>query len=403
MGIRIFSYLSLFLLIFDLAIPGLGRLGSAPLSAWISLVWIMNRDGLEIPVIRISKTLVLVYAALFFQVALRLLFSFGDEMSFFFSSAKSTAILIATLLYIKAFLCKETGQQIINIFALNAIICLVAGTYTPLLDYIYLFKAGGEIDTGFIPYRNAFLSGSGYYGIGAPYAIVFLFSMIFLLGSEAKQKWTAYLKILLVAAAGILAARTVFVGIAFGFLYVLYRRPSFIIPTAAVLGTAVLGLLSFEQTAQYSDWMFELFTSDSSSGGGSKSTDHLETMYFMPEPFTILFGDGKYTQGDLYYKETDAGYMRHLLFGGLPTMLTALLIPVALARISRSRAYSLFISPLVYVLHIKGNFIYNSPAGMPLLIVLAFWMHFYFEDKPAIAESMQILGASSDGVVPRKN
>jgi hypothetical protein len=379
MAFRIFSYLSLFLLVFDLAIPGIGRIGSAPLSAVISIVWILTRGANEVGVIKTSKGLVFVYAAIFFQVALRLLFSLGEEMSFFFSSAKSLVILISALLYVKAFLCKDTGRQIVNIFVLNAVICLVAGTYTPLLDIVYKFKAGGDLDPGFIPYRNAFLSGSGYYGIGAPYAVVFLLSMVLLLNFSGKKNLFEYFKIMLIAIAGMLAARTMFVGIAFGFAYVLWRRPLFTVPAIALLAVAIVVLLSFDQTAQYSDWMFEMFINDSSSGSGSQSTDHLMTMYFVPEPMTLLFGDGRYSEGDLYYMETDAGYMRHMLFGGLPIMLSVLLIPVVLAKISRSIAFGLFIVPLVYILHVKGNFIYNSPAGMPLLILIAFWMRFYFD------------------------
>ena len=43
----------------------------------------------------------------------------------------------------------------------------------------------------------------------------------------------------------------------------------------------------------------------------------LNRMLFVPDLKTILVGDGRYTENELYYMETDAGIMRPLLFGGL--------------------------------------------------------------------------------------
>lgn len=52
---------------------------------------------------------------------------------------------------------------------------------------------------------------------------------------------------------------------------------------------------------------------------GSSGDILVERMYFMPEDITFVCGDGQYTDvnGD-HYMATDAGYMRIVLFGGLP-------------------------------------------------------------------------------------
>lgn len=49
------------------------------------------------------------------------------------------------------------------------------------------------------------------------------------------------------------------------------------------------------------------------------STDKLTNeMYFMPEDWTFIFGDGFYTNNDgSYYMHTDAGVLRHILFYGI--------------------------------------------------------------------------------------
>ncbi|MBR0142294.1 MAG: hypothetical protein IJM19_08620 [Ruminococcus sp.] len=49
----------------------------------------------------------------------------------------------------------------------------------------------------------------------------------------------------------------------------------------------------------------------------NKSVDNLQHMFFMPEFDTILFGDGYYTVGGLYYMHTDSGIMRNILFWGI--------------------------------------------------------------------------------------
>ncbi|MEB0084359.1 hypothetical protein QN379_20325, partial [Glaciimonas sp. Gout2] len=369
--------------IFDLAIPGLGRLGSAVLSGVISGYWIivhhrkinLDSSSININVLTVSKDLIFVYALFFIVVCLRIFFDSDAEISFFFSSAKSTLILVATLLYVKAFLQKDTGLHILNIFTFNALICFVAGSFPSFLNYIYIFKLG-DPEPGFIPYRNAFLAGSGYYGIGAPYAIVFLFSVIYIISSN-RYAWTNYIRMMLIAVAGVLAARTVFVGIIFGALYALYKKPKVLLIGTLLIGIGFFVLLSFGQTSQFSDWIFEIFITDSASVTGSKSTDDLVSMYFIPNLSTIFFGDGKYIAGDNYYMNTDGGYMRHLLFGGIPITILALAIPLVISKISKSRIFGFFIVPLMYVLHVKGGFIYNSPSGMPLIILIAFWMRYF--------------------------
>ena len=46
----------------------------------------------------------------------------------------------------------------------------------------------------------------------------------------------------------------------------------------------------------------------------------IERMYFPIDDETLMYGDGKYTTTEGYYMHTDAGFMRILLFGGIPMM-----------------------------------------------------------------------------------
>lgn len=91
---------------------------------------------------------------------------------------------------------------------------------------------------------------------------------------------------------------------------------------AALLAAGLLGIAAIlnSEVRVWFEWAFALFINFFEEGRiGTTSTDILlNNMFFMPELKTILFGDGMYTGTDgLYYLNTDVGFMRTLLFGGI--------------------------------------------------------------------------------------
>lgn len=60
---------------------------------------------------------------------------------------------------------------------------------------------------------------------------------------------------------------------------------------------------------------FEIFLSD---GGSTSSTEHMKSMYIFPDNVkTWLIGDGKFTDDNGYYMETDVGYLRLWFYYGI--------------------------------------------------------------------------------------
>ena len=59
----------------------------------------------------------------------------------------------------------------------------------------------------------------------------------------------------------------------------------------------------------------------SRTGTTTSSTELFEKMYFHIKPKTLLFGDGIYETAFGYYMNTDAGYMRPILYFGIPGLL----------------------------------------------------------------------------------
>lgn len=89
----------------------------------------------------------------------------------------------------------------------------------------------------------------------------------------------------------------------------------------AASGCLILIALAFFNTrvAEWFEWAFALFINFFETGRfGTVSTDILlNKMIFLPEFKTIILGDGKYIVDSLYYMNTDVGFMRPMLFGGI--------------------------------------------------------------------------------------
>ncbi|HGS4678910.1 TPA: hypothetical protein ACMDOI_003028 [Vibrio cholerae] len=372
------SYLSLFLLIFDLAIPPVKFIGSAPFSLVISLsvLLVVNRKlKLKSQVKKFTAPFFIFYLVIMCFAVFRILFS--GELDYFLSISKSLVIFTSATFYLLTFGCDRINDRLINIFFVNGIVCLVAGSFPAILDIVYIFKSGMR-EVGFIPYRNAFLAGSGYFGMASAYAVIILLCAHKLIKDGLSVSFA--IKFLVILIAGVLAGRTVFVGIAISFIYIMSQSVKYTGLGVLLVAGLVAIIFSVDALSVYSGWMFEFisFDGDSVALSRTSSTDELYKMYFMPpNDSTWLWGDGRYVDGAGYYMHTDAGYMRNLFFGGLPFVIAVIAYACLFAFKSKSFFFTLFFLPLAFALHYKGAFILNNPAGVPILTLLAFW--FYYE------------------------
>lgn len=378
MNLKILSYLSLFLLIFDLAIPPVKFIGSAPLSLLISfsVLFMKNKNKNDsAKILLFFKPFYVIYFCFIIFAIVRIIFS--EELNYFLSILKSAIIFMAAVLYLISFGSDRINDKIINVFFANGVICLVAGSVPELLNLVHIFKSGAS-GVDFIPYRNAFLSGSGYFGIASAYSIVFLLCAHKLVKDGLSVGFL--IKYLIILIAGILAGRTAFIGIAISLIYIMTKSIKYTLFGVLLIITLVCIVFSVDALSEYTGWMFEFISinNHSVSLATTSSTNELGNMYFMPKnDLTWLFGDGRYVDGNGYYMQTDVGYMRNLFFGGLPFLGGIITFACLFAIKSKSNFFILFILPLLFVLHSKGAFILNNPAGVAILTLLSYW--FYHE------------------------
>lgn len=373
-----FSYFSLYLLVFDLAIPPVKMVGSAPFSLLISFAVLLicrNKLNVKAQVKKFTAPFFVFYFVIICFALFRILFS--GELNYLLSIFKSFVIFTSATFYLLAFGCDRINDRLINIFFINGVICLVAGSVPAILEWVYFFKSGVP-EPGFIPYRNAFLAGSGYFGMASAYAVIILLCAHKLVNDGLSVNFA--IKFMVILVAGVLAGRTAFVGVAISFIYIMSQSVKYSGLGVLLVAGVVAIILSVDALSVYASWMFEFisFDGDSIALSRTSSTDVLDKMYFMPaHDSTWLWGDGRYVDGDSYYMHTDAGYMRNLFFGGLPFVTAVITYACLFAFKSKSFFFTLFILPLAFVLHYKGAFILNNPASVPILTLLAFW--FYHE------------------------
>jgi hypothetical protein len=94
---------------------------------------------------------------------------------------------------------------------------------------------------------------------------------------------------------------------------------------------------------------------------------------------TLLIGEGRYDNPDgSYYKDVDAGYLRNILFFGIPWVVLSfmyqllfLMEPFNKLKDKHPKVFIVMVLVYVLVLHIKGEVL-----GRELFILLILFMHY---------------------------
>ena len=373
---KIISYLSLFLLVFDLHFPYLKGVGSAPFSALLSflcLVFTGSKSRTK-DIIRQYRYIIFSFLLMFLYVFIRIALDIFYDVTYLGSLIRVLVILFASILYLCTFNNDNLANKLINIFFINSIVSLFVGTYTEYQEVINIFKDSSSIELiGYTTYRNSFLSGSGYFGIGAAYGLFLSFFISYFYENRKSLGNFILIKLFLIFIAGVFAARTVFFCVALSIFYLLFikRRLSIIFLCLIVVLVGAF-LLDLEMFSPHKAWLLEFFQHGTDTASLRSLLD-AESSKFPDNAITILFGDGRYYYDDgSYYMHTDIGYLRNIFFGGIFLIIFIISILLILSLYSNSIMYLVLILPVCLLLHYKGVFMYNNPACVPLLIFIAY-------------------------------
>lgn len=308
-------------------------------------------------------------------ITLRLLFNGGINFEFYLSFFRGVVVFLSIILWLIVFN-NDFKQKnnfiyfILFIYTVNAVINLLAGTFPDAFSFLESLR-GATIseELGKNPYRNSFISGSGYYSIGTAYGLIALLISFFIVKTNVKV-YIAPIILGIISLTGFVAARTSFFGVAAALLYLIQARPVYFVYFVGV-GVVLINLMvALPLLSPYLNWMGSFFELQNSS-----SANYLiEHMYFWPETDVLFYGQGIVNDGSHVY--TDGGYMNDVLFGGVLFLLLKLSF-LGIFIISNFRFYPLFtflVSFSVLAFHFKGVFLYNNAQGMAVFYFIYFYL-----------------------------
>lgn len=283
---------------------------------------------------------------------------------------------------------------LINVFFAQSIIQIFSFVSPSFMTATDIFRGDSAIslrDNQYGGFRGLAIAGSGFFGLGATYGILFV-----LLGfywNEWNKK--IYMKLFYVCClifGAITAARISLLGI-FIFIYILLKNffqslkdmKSFILKLVFIIlilvGVLFLGYTFFEDMIsdflyrnKYIAQIFQILGQSSVSPmNDSGSLDTLfNKMYFSLEFSQFILGDGLYTNWDgSYYMSTDAGYMRNILYFGIVgevlLFLSQYIILVKTVNRYFSKKIVLVIMFVLMIFEVKGQII-----GMLIMLECVF-------------------------------
>lgn len=306
-------------------------------------------------------------------IMLRIIFNEGLNIEFIFSWAKAFFVFLACLFtYLVFFSSKSVNifiYSLLIVYILNAIVNFIAGTYPEEFSFLGIFRVL-EIsqDVGLNPYRNSFISGSGYYSIGTAYGLIVLLFSLHLANSN-KKNIAILLSIGFISITAFIAARTAFFALSFAFLYIFKARLIYFLFLVVMSGLLIYFVIDLPALEPYRLWMLSFFDlADDNSGSVL-----INQMYFWPGDDVFLVGAGAANDGTHAY--TDSGYMIDILFGGIFFLIIKLsfLIIFITSFIRFKPLFTIMFSLAILLFHFKGLFLYSNAQGMAVFYFTFFY------------------------------
>lgn len=379
-------FITLFWLVFDLKL--IGSLGSAFLTLiiclFIFLLKPMKYYGDLKDLLNFFSYFIVLYIILLIYVFTRVIFDGASDISYLLTMLKTTLILLSTLLYIVVFYRSDIKNNFINIFFLNACICLFFGTFSDYKFYLLPFQYGGEAASEFLgsnPFRNAFLSGSGYFGISSLYGLAFAFCLKIVIDANQKNKFD-YFKLLIIAIAGLFAGRIALICYLIAILYFVLIKANLRILLFSLISFSVFVLVintvpAFEGVKT---WFDEMFFNKSIQK--SESFSQFKDTFSIPDSqFTLFLGDAKYGDSISYYGGSDSGFIRNIYFGGLVYLLLLLATFFSIIYRVKNIFYIYVFIFISLFLHFKGVFIFNNPGFFGVFLIFSIYLFREEKDK----------------------
>lgn len=258
------------------------------------------------------------------------------------------------------------------------------------------FRSDSTIERGekYSGYRALGISGSAFFGLSVCYGYIYLLIAYHWKSWNVSNPIMKICIVILLVVAGSSAGRTSQVGLAIAVLLflslrivekadrrvaILRKRNIAIVSfsLALIIGSIpILGEISIPRIVEYyityaTSFIANFNPSDILSS--TSSTQTLSTMYFPLSVDQLIAGDGLYEINGSYYMDTDAGYMRTILYFGILGLLLMCAVQFSLLFVGSGKKEVLFFLSIVLMMLIfqyKGEAIF-TPVSLSALSLLA--------------------------------
>lgn len=311
---------------------------------------------------------------------------------------------IISLFIIKFFLNNQSKNTIIRLFLIaiftQAVLSIIV-TFSPEFRNLAFSLLNVDLDRLSQSANVRFVGfGIAYFNLGTVMVLGLLLS-VYLIKNKYKSDNVFYIPVLLFALflfilLGVFSARVSILGIIIILLMYLYttnifkiNKNTFSHVVTLALSLMFLTIILYLFIPSYTlfnldsffdksiPWAFEMFNNLLNGNRlQSDSTDDLSKMFFLPKnSFTMLFGDARMYDGDLYYMHTDVGYIRQIFSYGILGLTVSIISYTYLCNIIRKYfdsflAISLFF--LILIFNIKGIFIYYSNFDFFIIFIFVY-------------------------------
>lgn len=255
---------------------------------------------------------------------------------------------------------------------------------------------GIERAEGSYRFRGVGFTGLATYSMAVAQSFsLFLFPLYWSRPSSSFRFMVSCIVFIIICISALISARTSIIFIVALFFYFLYisifssilvlKRRIFLVVffSISLISIGIIFLASAEsnELATLYNWGTELYRNFSESGSvRTDSTDALATLYFMPEQFTLILGDGVYiNEAGGYYMSTDVGYIRIALYGGIIGSFLfyfsfSFLMYIAYLqtkyKFGRQFSYGILIySLLIFLVNAKGSIFFDGFIAIKLLML----------------------------------
>lgn len=406
---NLFSILLIFLVVFSPSIPFFYN--GTILAFIISLPFIFSSNKLInrlFYLLRQKYILYIIIAPLVIAGVSIGITAFHNVFDFFIiKTLINQSITVITIVFVLAFAMKDEFTEI-NIhrflwsaFLLQTISIFIALVVPEYKEFVRMLQPDSfrKMDSYRGGIRTLTIASSGFFGLGITYGLLYILYVKYLLDNRISST-LSYVVYILFCISTFFIARTGFIGMFISIVMLLFYSRDIkrlfllflkVLFALVLLFFMVLIFIDNETINLFYKFVmpfaFEMFVSK----GGSFETTSTNTLIHMWHVGlnwdSLLVGTGRYVNSDgSYYMHTDVGYIRNILFGGVPYFLILLFHQIYLTfsflKFScmdyiKQNVFLFILISYMLILHLKGEVVGFALAFLSLLYFYLIPMFYY--------------------------